>query len=257
MTTETTSNASPVDAPNGHDQAMAEKFDAAQAKSGQHEQPTTPKAERPAGLPEKFASWEDMAKAYSELEKKQGQTTTTPEVPANAQDAQAQVEALGLDFNAFSAEYAANGELSQATYDALAKAGVPKEIVDAYVAGQEAQAAQMIESVQSEFGGPEAYGQMVNWAAANMSKAEVTAFNKVMDGGDLGSIKLAISGLQARFKSAVGDEPNLLNGGNGNTDVDAFRSTAEITSAMSDPRYAKDPAYRAEVQAKIGRSNVF
>ncbi len=257
MTTPSISNASPVSAPEGHDAAMAAKFDAAQAKSGQEEQPAPVQEERPAGLPEKFASWEDMAKAYSELEKKQGETSATPEVPASADDAKAQVDALGLDFDSYSSEFATNGELSQATYDALAKAGVPKEIVDAYIAGQEAQASQMVDGVHAEFGGAEAYGQMVNWAAANMSKAEVTAFNKVMDTGDVASIKLAIGGLQSRYKSAVGEEPNLLNGGNADTNGDAFRSTAEITAAMRDPRYAKDAAYRADVQAKIGRSNVF
>lgn len=256
MTTPSISNATPVNAPAGHDEAMIAKADAALTPPS-NEPPAPAQAERPAGLPEKFASWEDMAKAYSELENKQSQVPATPEVPANAADAQAQVEALGLDFNAFSAEYASTGELSQATYDALAKAGVPKEIVDAYVSGQEAQASKMVEGVHAEFGGAEAYSQMVGWAAANMPKAEIAAFNKVMDSGDLDSIKLAIGGLQSRFKSAVGDEPSLLNGGNDNSSGDGFRSLAELTTAMRDPRYAKDPAYRADLEAKLQRSNVF
>lgn len=256
MTTPSTSNATPVEAPNGHDAAMTAKAEAALTPPSS-EQPVTPpaQAERPAGLPEKFASWEDMAKAYSELENKQ--SSTTPEVPASTEEAQAQVEALGLDFNSFSDEYASSGELSTESYEKLAKAGVPKEMVDAYIAGQEAQAMQMVESVQTEFGGAAAYGQMVGWAAANLPKADQIAFNKVMDSGDLPSIKLAAAGLQAKYKAAVGDEPNLLGGGNGDEVGDVFRSTHEITTAMRDPRYAKDAAYRADVQAKIGRSNVF
>ncbi len=258
MTTPSTSNATPVDAPSGHDAAMIAKADAALAPKPD-EQPAsgsqTPS--RPEGLPEKFGSWEDMAKAYAELEAKQGSQQQTQELPTNAAEAEAKATELGIDFNAYATEYAANGELSAASYEAIAKAGVPKEMVDAYIAGQEAQAQQLANSVYAEVGGAEAYGEMVQWAATNMSKAEVTAFNRVMDTGDLDSIKLAITGLQSRYKSAVGEEPKLLNGGNGNSGGDAFRSTAEITAAMSDPRYAKDPAYRADVQEKIGRSNVF
>jgi hypothetical protein len=36
---------------------------------------------------------------------------------------------------------------------------------------------------------------------------------------------------------------------------DVFRSNAELTTAMKDPRYATDPAYRNDV-AKLGRSNI-
>ena len=36
---------------------------------------------------------------------------------------------------------------------------------------------------------------------------------------------------------------------------DAFRSQAELVSAMSDPRYDEDPAYRQDIIAKLERSN--
>lgn len=257
MTT-STSNASPVSAPEGHDAAMAAKAEAALAPKP-NEQPAPAQVERPAGLPEKFSSWEDMAAAYSELEKKQSapKAEGTQEVPGDAAAAQAQVEAAGLDFGALTTEYQSAGELSQATYDKLAAAGIPKETVDSYIAGQEAIAQQAIDGVMGEFGGAEKYGQMVQWAAANLPKADITAFNRVMDGGDLGSIKLTIAGLQAKYAAANGSEPNLLNGGSATSEADVFRSTAELTAAMSDPRYAKDPAYRADVQAKAGRSSIF
>jgi Phage T7 capsid assembly protein len=256
-----TSNATPVEAPAGHDEAMVAKFEAAQGGKP-NEQPNPAQAERPAGLPEKFASWEDMAKAYSELERKQSGAkpeAATPEAAAaaSADEAKTQVEAAGLNFDEMSAEYQSGGELSQATYDKLAKAGIPKEAVDAYIAGQEAIAQRGIDSVMGEFGGAESYGKMVQWAATNLPKSDIAAFNKVMDSGDMGSIKLTIAGLQSKYVAANGSEPNLINGGNSDGQADVFRSTAEMTAAMSDPRYAKDPAYRADVQAKAGRSNIF
>jgi hypothetical protein len=36
-----------------------------------------------------------------------------------------------------------------------------------------------------------------------------------------------------------------------------FESTAELTAAMSDPRYAKDPAYRQTVADKLAKSSLF
>ena len=44
----------------------------------------------------------------------------------------------------------------------------------------------------------------------------------------------------------------------GETEIipDAFESIAQVTEAMSDPRYDKDPAYRASVEKKIARSSV-
>ncbi|WP_296084191.1 hypothetical protein [uncultured Agrobacterium sp.] len=255
----TSSNATPVEAPAGHDEAMAAKFEAAQGTQPVGEQPKAAvQGERPAGLPEKFGSWEDMAAAYAELERKQsGGKPDGSVVPETPEAAQAQVEAAGLDFAALSTEYNEAGGLSQATYDRLAAAGIPQSTVDAYIAGQEAIAQQGINEVMNEFGGADSYQSMVQWAASNMDKADIKAFNKVMDSGDRSSIKLTIAGLQARFQSANGSEPNLLNGGNSGDSADVFRSTAELTAAMRDPRYAKDAAYRADVTAKASRSNVF
>ena len=36
-----------------------------------------------------------------------------------------------------------------------------------------------------------------------------------------------------------------------------FESTAELTAAMGDPRYAKDPAYRQAVADKLAKSSLF
>jgi hypothetical protein len=38
---------------------------------------------------------------------------------------------------------------------------------------------------------------------------------------------------------------------------DEFRSTAQVVSAMKDPRYGKDSAYTKDVEEKLGRSSVF
>jgi len=78
----------------------------------------------------------------------------------------------------------------------------------------------------------------------------------VGDSGDTGKAMFAIQGLAARFRSDAGSEPNLLQGEVSNSSVGSYQSLAEITSAMSDPRYEKDPAYRDQVAKKLQRSSV-
>jgi hypothetical protein len=70
---------------------------------------------------------------------------------------------------------------------------------------------------------------------------------------------LAIAGLNAQFRATQGSNPSLLNGfaPAGGDAVVGYRSTAELTTAMSDPRYAKDPAYRKDVEAKLAASKLF
>jgi hypothetical protein len=220
---------------------------------------------RPEGLPEGFDSWEDLAKAYTEQQAKLNapadKDKTTTEEPAKdpntatEEDADKALSAAGLDLNEFSQEFDAKGELSPESYEKLAKAGYPQAVVDQYIAGQQALAQQFTAQVFSVAGGEDAYTEMVTWAKTNMSAAEVEAYNKAVSGG-LEEAKLAVSGLRAKFEGAVGSEPNLLQGGKAAA-ADVFESTAQVTTAMRDKRYSTDPAYRAQVQAKLQRSNVF
>lgn len=217
---------------------------------------------RPEWLPEKFKSPEDMAKAYAELESKLGQPkqdatpsdNKQPQTPENPQQA---LQDKGLDLNEFSQEFASKGELSQESYEKLAKAGYSKDIVDNYIAGQQARAAQFETSIKSEVGGEERYGEMIEWAKANMTPAEIAAYNAAVSSGNADQAKLAALGLSAKFSKAVGSDPQRLLGGQKAGSEDVFESTAQVTEAMRDPRYAKDPAYRAKVQAKLSRSNIF
>jgi len=221
--------------------------------------------ERPDWLPEKFKSAEDMAKAYSALESKLGQpkqqeeeTTEEVEVTGNesASDVAQLLDDKGLDFDVFQQEYAENGGLSEDAYQALQEAGFPRSMVDSWVAGQDALAAQMTAQMYEVAGGGEQYAQMVQWAADNLPDNEVNAYNATMESGDPNMIRLAVQGLNARYRSEA--EPTLMQGGTGAVSSGGkFESTAELTAAMSDPRYAKDPAYRQSVADKLAKSSLF
>jgi len=175
---------------------------------------------------------------------------------ANAQDAANALQSRGLDFNAFSAEYESNGGLSEASYQKLAEAGIPKEVVDSYIAGQEAQANLMVTEVHQAVGGYDSYAQMIQWAAQNLSHSEIDAYNAVASTGDINVAKLAAEGLYRRYTEAVGTNRPMINGSTSPVSTDVFQSTFQVTEAMRDPRYRNDPAYRRSVAEKIARSSI-
>lgn len=220
--------------------------------------------ERPDWLPEKFKSVEDMAKAYSALESKLGQpqqeeeTTEEMEVSGDesAEDVAQLLDDRGLDFDAFQQEYQELGGLTEEAYEALAEAGFSEAMVDSWIEGQNAITAQVTAEMYEYAGGGEQYAQMVQWAADSLPESEVAAYNATMESGDPNMIRLAVQGLNARYRSEA--EPTLMQGGTGAVSSGGkFESTAELTAAMSDPRYAKDPAYRQSIADKLAKSSLF
>jgi hypothetical protein len=219
---------------------------------------------KPEGLPEKFNSVEDLAKSYSELEKKLGDNKEeAPKEEAPKTDtkndldiAEKAVESAGLNMETLSSEYAEKGELDAKSYDALEKAGIPKNYVDQFIEGQKAIADQQSTSIKDMVGGADAYSDMSNWAADNMSEEEKTAYNTAVNSNDIETAKLAVVGLKAKFEKANGNEPNLVEGKGTITGQDGYNSWAEVTAAMGDDRYQKDPAYQAMVQEKLSKSEL-
>lgn len=250
----------PPEAPADHDQKMAAKVDAANAPPPTEGTEGTPPEDRPQWLPEKFKSPEDMAKAYAELESKLGQKPAEApkdEPQAAPQDADKALADAGLNLQDFSAEFAKNGSLSDESYEKLQKAGFDRNLVDQYIEGQRALASQYETSIMQEVGGSDKYTEIVTWAKANMSPAEIEAYNAAVSSGNKEQAKLAVLGLNAKYLQNVGSDPQRLIGGQGSgASADTFESMAQVTAAMKDPQYKNDPAFRAKVQAKLARSNV-
>ena len=227
---------------------------------------TQPAQSRPEGLPEKFNSVDDLAKSYSELEKKlgeQSQETKTEEVKTEQpksnnklEIAEKAVADAGLDMSSLQQEYAEKGELDAKSYEALEKVGITKQYVDNYIAGQEALANQQANEIKSTVGGEETYQEMVDWASKNMTEGEKQAYNKAVNSGDMDTVKLAVNALKSQFERANGVEPKLVEGKAQPTSEEGFQSWAQVTEAMADPRYAKDVAYQDEVKTKLANSNL-
>lgn len=219
----------------------------------------TAPSEKLAGLPEKFESVDELVKSYQELEKKLG--TTSPEETPKAEKESLEIgeqaaNSAGLDMDALVQEYQTDGQLSDTTYEKFEKVGITKEYVDTYIAGQEALQQRQSSEIKGTVGGDEAYSKLVTWASDNLNAAEQEAYNNAVNSGDMETVKLAVSGLQARYVSNTGSEPNLLDGKTSTPASPGYDSWAQVTAAMADPRYEKDSAYRNEVQNKLKGSNL-
>jgi len=159
------------------------------------------------------------------------------------------------------------GTITEDMYSQLEDAGLARQTVDAYLDGRAVESgyraetvkdltAQDITEVKSAAGGDKEYGELVQWAADNFDKSDVTAFDELISSGNVGAIKLAVAGMKAQYESVNGYEGTMLTGKPPTNSKEVFRSQAEVVAAMSDPRYDKDPAYRQDLIEKLDRSNV-
>lgn len=207
--------------------------------------------QRPAWLPEGFDTPEAFAEAYKVL--------AAPKAPETPQDPQAAVEKAGFDFAALSTEWAENnGSLKAETLAALEAKGITQETVDNYVRGQQAIAAAQASKLAKALGGEEVVEKMMQWAADNLTDEEIVAYEAVRTSGNEGSLTLALQGIKARFEASQGRAPALLGGETTPAPgAKPFGSAAEVTQAMRDPRYGKDPAYRKSVEARLAVTDLF
>ena len=218
----------------------------------------------------KFKSQDDLVKAYEELQKKLGNTKPeegeepSEEQPEATEEESEEVEesAAVEAINRASEVYEKSGELNAETIEELSKLD-SKELIEAYVtqfsklqATRQAQAvdAQAEAAILESVGGAESYQQMVQWAANTLDPAEVESYNQVTNSGNVAAIKFAVEALSNRYKAAEGYEAPLVTGKRGTAKQEGFRSHAELSRAIADPRYNRDPAYRQDVENKLARS---
>lgn len=148
--------------------------------------------------------------------------------------------------------FAEHGKLGDEHYAELAKANISREMVDQYIAGHVATQASYNDALYTAAGGQAQYDAAIAWAAANLPAAEAEAFDAVIETGNAEQAKLAVQGLMSRHVAAVGRTPNYVDGGgNSGTGAVGFRSQAEVRTAMGDPRYRVDAAYREDVARRL------
>lgn len=212
----------------------------------------------------KYKDQKALEDAYTSLQKEftkmkqNGQVAEEPTEVAPTQEGEGSpptdeqsVESNVPDFSKYTQELADKGQLSEDSYSELQKQGYPKEMVDSYIAGQQAkqdaQQQQAWNSMAEYVGGMDNLKAMATWAQESYSEAEISTLNAALNGSE-NEQQMALTALQARYTSA-NDQPNLLSG-KASSNAVGFRSYAEMSAAMQDPRYNVDPAYTRDVEDK-------
>ena len=234
----------------------------------------------------KFNTQEDLAKAYTELEKRVGQQpqNETPEPLVEQTDDNYTVEAAselygkeyvdalsekGVDM-ADIMKRADSGEDISANYDTLAEVfNVPKAVVENYV--NAAQQTQMPApgltpedgvEVRNAIGGDEAFAEVTQWVEKNVDKQTLENYNKIADTNKEAAL-WALKFFQAQMKSPGSVvEPKLYGGGNVPSQS-TYESKQQVLDAMNKTNskgqrlYDVDEAYRDKVAKILLNSDVF
>ena len=231
-------------------------------------------AEQEGLLAGKYKNAEDLEQAYLSLQKKLGQEEETDyeesdegyaEKEESDEEVSEDAPAVSLINEASEEYYANDGTLSEETIEKFGSMS-SQELVNAYLEIQAnnpqapQQAAVMsdaqVNQVQNQAGGEANYNAVTAWANENLPTNQIDAYDSVVDSGNPAAIGIAFQGLQSQYNEANGYEGRMLQGKPAGSSGQIFRSQAELVSAMSDPRYDNDPAYRADIIAKLDQSDL-
>ena len=221
----------------------------------------------------KFKSQDELLKAYQELQKKLGQpseetapeaaTDETTEETTDDEQPEEQPDETVDYMQQLGKEYEETGSLSEEAIDRLAQMD-QKQLIQSYLkyyqqSAQSAQQAQLqdaaIADIKQSVGGEEAYSEMIQWAGENLDTTEIDNFNAVTATNNPAAIRFAVEALNNRYRSEVGYEAPLISGNKGSSGPKPYRSNAELARDIANPLYHSDPAFRADVEARLARSN--
>jgi len=242
----------------------------------------------------KYKNAEDLESAYIELQKKMGEGKSTEEVatpePETTDQPQFYAEDGSVNYDSAKELYGDNlgdifqkaeidpfkmnehfaennGTLSEEMYNQLGEAGLNKTVVDAYLKGvrqevgieeaaaQPALSESEVSDLKGLAGGESGYNDLMKWASENLAKDDIESFDDVLATGNKSAVKFAIKALVGQMEETEGRDSNIVTGKKP-VAGDAYRSMAEVVRDMNKPEYELDPAYRADVQRKIERSNL-
>ena len=214
----------------------------------------------------KYKNAEELENAYLELQKKLGSNDDDDADVTTKDEDEVDEPSAGVTLitEASNEYYNNDGKLSQETMQKFSEMS-SQDLVNAYMEiqadnpnPQQASAdltdAEM-NQVYNSAGGEAEYQRLVTWASDNISEQKLDAFNSIVNNADATAIQIAVAGLRSEYESQEGYEGRMLTGKAAKAEA-GFRSQAELVSAMNDPRYDRDSAYRQDLFDKLERSSV-
>ena len=232
--------------------------------------------QRPEHIPEQFwdadkgiVKADDLAKSYAALRSKMDSgkgKEETPDPTAAVADAAkadgvkierpdgkaAEPSPLTTTVNEVARAYAETGEVTEEQIKSIEGLGMPREMIDTYLAGVKALEANLVSEVHRVAGGEDKFSAAQTWAAEALSDADLAYYNANIDQPD--KRVQTVEWLMAKHSAARPSEGALVGGLPAASSGDVFQTQEQVTKAMSDPRYEIDPNYRKEIAQKLARS---
>ncbi|PXA91183.1 hypothetical protein DMC25_06415 [Caulobacter sp. D4A] len=230
---------------------------------------------KPDHVPAKFynattgvVDYEGMAKSYSALEAKLGAPKEEPAADAPPAD-QTGVEIKRPEadpesgrhpaaeavaaIEAVAAKYADGSLADTDVADLSKKIGLPEANLQLYFEGLKAIETLRGMEAHEAAGGKDTFLAAQNWAAEKLTDAELEFYNSSV--ANPKTARSAVEWLVGKYNGANPSEGLVINPGPTPAAAgDVFRSTEEMSAAMSSDQYKRDPAFRQAVAEKIQRS---
>lgn len=163
----------------------------------------------------------------------------------------------GLDFSDLESQVLDDGDIDQASYDALEAIGIPKEIVADYIEGVKDRGATQVANVLNAFGGEDNLDKVKVYAQANYTMEEMNELDAKL--ADPKQYKAVVDMLRHQvgiLPDSTGGHINASNAFGGGMDgVEGYTSEAQMIADMRTPQYKTDASFRQEVTKKVAASN--
>jgi len=218
-------------------------------------------AEQEQLLAGKYKDPKDLEIAYKELEKKLGEKS---EEVSNEPESKTEPRQEPSD-NILEQlwQEGSNNQLTKETFEELSKMDpieVAKKAMEIRSKSGGTQNREFsdtdVQKIHGLVGGQENYNNMMGWANSNVPEQEINMYDAVMELGNPLAAYFAVQSLALKYQDAAGKDGQMITGKAPKAQGDVFNSQAEMVKAMEDDRYHDDPAYRAEIMAKLERSNI-
>ena len=212
----------------------------------------------------KYKDAQELETAYKELEKKLGEKSETVSEETESENEPVNEESEPSD-NILEQlwQQGSNNKITKDTFEELSKMDpieVAKKAMELRSKSESPQGREFteqdVQQIHQLVGGQENYNNMISWAEQNVPEQEVSMYDAVMEQGNPLAAYFAVQSLALKYQDSAGRDGQMITGKAPKAQGDVFNSQAEMVKAMEDDRYHDDPAYRAEVMAKLERSNI-
>ena len=212
----------------------------------------------------KYKDAQELETAYKELEKKLGEKSETVSEETESKNEPVNEESEPSD-NILEQlwQQGSNNKITKDTFEELSKMDpieVAKKAMELRSKSESPQGREFteqdVQQIHQLVGGQENYNNMMSWANQNIPEQEVNMYDAVMELGNPLAAYFAVQSLALKYQDSSGRDGQMITGKAPKAQGDVFNSQAEMVKAMEDDRYHDDPAYRAEIMAKLERSNI-